>query len=148
MRVAVHFAIGLIFGLGLVVSGMVDPAKVQNFLDIFGTWDPSLAFVMAGAVAVTFAGYRLAWRKARPVLDDRFYLPEATAIERRLVLGAAVFGIGWGLGGYCPGPAFTGLSLLAPGTIVFVPAMLVGMWLGRNAATATTAAQAPAGRHT
>ncbi len=147
MRTVVHFAIGLIFGLGLVVSGMVDPAKVQNFLDVFGTWDPSLAFVMAGAVAVAFVGYRLAWRNARPMLDDQFHLPEATAIDRRLVFGAAVFGIGWGLGGYCPGPAFTGLSLLAPGTIVFVPAMLVGMWLARIAATAT-AARVPAGRPT
>jgi uncharacterized protein len=127
----------LLFGLGLVISGMVDPAKVQNFLDIFGNWDPSLAFVMAGAVAVAFAGYRLAWRNARPVLDHRFYLPETTAIDLRLVFGAAVFGIGWGLGGYCPGPAFTGLGLFAPGTIVFVPAMLVGMWLARNAASAT-----------
>jgi len=137
MRTVVHFAIGLIFGLGLVVSGMVDPAKVQNFLDLFGTWDPSLAFVMGGAVAVAFAGYRLAWRNARPVLDDKFHLPETTPIDRRLLLGAAVFGIGWGLGGYCPGPAFTGLSLLAPGTIVFVPAMLVGMWLARMAASAS-----------
>lgn len=137
MRPVVHFAIGLIFGLGLVVSGMLDPAKVQNFLDLFGTWDPSLAFVMGGAVAVAFAGYRLAWRNARPVLDDKFHLPETTPIDRRLLLGAAVFGIGWGLGGYCPGPAFTGLSLLAPGTIVFVPAMLVGMWLARMAASAS-----------
>lgn len=137
MRVVLHFAIGLLFGLGLVVSGMLDPAKIQNFLDIFGTWDPSLAFVMAGAVAVAFTGYRLAWRNERPVLDHRFHLPEATAIDRRLVFGAAVFGIGWGLGGYCPGPAFTSLSLLAPGTIIFVPAMLVGMWLARNAAIAT-----------
>jgi len=136
MRTAIHFAIGLIFGLGLVVSGMIDPAKVQNFLDIFGTWDPSLAFVMAGAVAVTFAGYRLAWRNEKPVLEDRFHIPESTAIDRRLVLGAAIFGIGWGLGGYCPGPALTALGLLAPGTIVFVPAMLVGMWLARMTASA------------
>jgi uncharacterized protein len=127
----------LLFGLGLVISGMVDPAKVQNFLDIFGTWDPSLAFVMAGAVAVAFAGYRLAWRNERPVLEHRFHLPQTTAIDRRLVFGAAVFGIGWGLGGYCPGPAFAALSLSAHGTIIFVPAMLVGMWLARNAATAT-----------
>jgi uncharacterized membrane protein YedE/YeeE len=143
MRIVLHFAIGLIFGLGLVVSGMVNPAKVQNFLDIFGTWDPSLAFVMAGAVVVAFAGYRLAWRQARPMLDDRFHLPETTAIDRRLVLGAAVFGIGWGLGGYCPGPALTGLSLLAPGTIVFVPAMLIGMWLARNVATAAAKRAVP-----
>lgn len=137
MRVAVHFVIGLLFGLGLVVSGMVDPAKIQNFLDIFGTWDPSLAFVMAGAVAVAFTGYRLAWRDERPVFDSRFHLLQTTAIDRRLVFGAAVFGIGWGLGGYCPGPAFAGLSLFAPGTVTFVPAMVVGMWLARNAAAAT-----------
>ena len=138
MRIAFHFAIGLIFGLGLVISGMVNPAKVQNFLDIFGTWDPSLAFVMAGAVAVTFAGYRLAWRRARPMLDDRFHLPQSNIIDRRLVLGAAIFGIGWGLGGYCPGPALTSLGLVAPGTIVFVPAMLVGMWLARRIAAGSS----------
>lgn len=137
MRIALHFAIGLTFGLGLVISAMVDPAKVQNFLDIFGTWDPSLAFVMAAAVLVTFIGYRLAWRRPRPAFGERFHLPETTAIDRRLVIGAAVFGIGWGLGGYCPGPAFTGLSLLAPGTIVFVPAMFVGMWFARQAASRT-----------
>ena len=134
MRIAIHFAIGLIFGLGLVVSGMINPAKVQNFLDIFGNWDPSLAFVMAGAVVVAFAGYRLAWRNDKPMLDERFHLPPSTAIDRRLVFGAGVFGIGWGLGGYCPGPALTGLGLLAPGTLVFVPAMLAGMWLARKAA--------------
>ena len=131
MRIVAHFTIGLIFGLGLVISGMVDPAKVQNFLDIFGTWDPSLAFVMAGAVAVTFAGYRLAWSNATPMLDEQFHLPRTNTIDRRLILGAAVFGIGWGLGGYCPGPALTAVGLLATGTIVFVPAMLVGMWIAR-----------------
>jgi hypothetical protein len=133
MRTAVHFATGVIFGLGLVVSGMVNPVKVQNFLDIFGIWDPSLALVMAAAVVVTFAGYRLAWRNPKPLLDDRFHLPQANDIDRRLILGAAVFGVGWGLGGYCPGPALTGLSLLAPGTLAFVPAMLLGMWLARRA---------------
>jgi uncharacterized membrane protein YedE/YeeE len=137
MRIVAHFAIGLIFGLGLVISGMVDPAKVQNFLDIFGTWDPSLAFVMAGAVAVTFAGYRLAWSNATPMLDGQFHLPRTNKIDRRLILGAAVFGIGWGLGGYCPGPALTAVSLLATGTIVFVPAMLVGMWIARMTESAS-----------
>jgi len=140
MRIVVHAIIGLIFGLGLVVSGMIDPAKVQNFLDIFGTWDPSLAFVMAGAVIVAFMGYRLAWRNAAPMLDDRFHLPKSTAVDRRLVLGAGIFGVGWGLGGYCPGPALTAVGLLAPGTIVFVPAMLVGMWLARMASNATQSA--------
>jgi uncharacterized membrane protein YedE/YeeE len=137
MRSVLVFAIGLVFGLGLVISGMINPTKVQNFLDIFGTWDPSLAFVMAAAVVVTFIGYRLAWRRPRPLLADSFHLPESNIIDRRLVLGAAIFGLGWGLGGYCPGPALASLSLLAPGTIVFVPAMLVGMWLARNSAPPT-----------
>lgn len=128
---------GLVFGVGLTVSQMVDPAKVLSFLDIAGivrgTWDPSLAFVMGGATLTAFVGYRLAWRRAKPVLADRFELPSSTAIDRPLVAGAAIFGIGWGIGGFCPGPALTSLPLLAPGTLVFVPAMLVGLWLGRRA---------------
>ena len=125
---------GLLFGLGLVVSGMADPAKVLNFLDVAGTFDPSLAFVMAGAVAVTFAGYRLALRREKPVFDSTFHLPAATRIDARLLGGAALFGLGWGLAGFCPGPALTSLTLAAPGTLVFVPAMLAGMALARLAA--------------
>ena len=124
---------GLVFGLGLVVSGMIDPAKVLNFLDIAGSWDPSLAFVMAGAVAVTFAGYRLVHARARPLLAERFDLPARRDIDARLMSGAAIFGLGWGLGGYCPGPAVTALGLGAPGTIAFVAAMLAGMWAARLA---------------
>ena len=124
---------GLVFGLGLVISGMADPAKVLNFLDLAGPWDPSLAFVMGGATLTAFVGYRLAWRRPSPVLADRFELPSSTAIDRPLIVGAAVFGIGWGIGGFCPGPALTSLPLLAPGTLVFVPAMLVGLWLGPRA---------------
>jgi uncharacterized protein len=139
MRVAVNFALGLTFGLGLVLSGMVDPAKILNFLDVFGTWDPSLALVMFGAVIITFAGYQLAWRNSRPMFDDLFHLPKSTAIDRRLVLGAAIFGVGWGLSGYCPGPALAGISLLAPGTVVFVPAMLAGMWIARTLTANATA---------
>ncbi|ESR24901.1 DUF6691 family protein [Lutibaculum baratangense] len=130
MRPFLGFAAGLVFGLGLVISGMADPAKVLNFLDLFGTWDPSLAFVMGGAVVATFLGYRLAWRRSRPVLMQRFELPSSKTIDGKLVAGAAIFGLGWGLGGYCPGPALTALPLLAPGTLVFVPAMLIGMWAG------------------
>jgi uncharacterized membrane protein YedE/YeeE len=127
------FLCGLLFGLGLVISGMSDPAKVLNFLDLLGEWDPSLLFVMGGAVVTTFVGYRLAWRRGAPLLGDRFDLPKAKGIDRPLIGGAALFGIGWGLSGYCPGPAWTGLPLLAPGTLVFVPAMLVGLWLGSQA---------------
>jgi len=134
MPVLVNFLIGLLFGIGLVVSGMADPAKVLNFLDLFGTWDPSLAFVMGGAVLVAFVGYRLVLQRPAPLLADRFHLPPARDIDARLLTGASVFGIGWGLGGFCPGPALTALSLGAAGTLVFVPAMFAGMWAARSAA--------------
>lgn len=123
---------GLVFGLGLVISGMADPAKVQNFLDVFGTWDPSLAFVMGGAIAVTLPGFRLVAQRGRPLFDERFRLPTRSDLDAPLLGGAALFGIGWGLGGFCPGPALTALPLAAPGTLIFVPAMLIGMWLAMN----------------
>jgi len=131
MRNIVNVLAGVIFGLGLLISGMANPAKVQNFLDLAGAFDPSLIFVMAGAVVATFAGYRLVLRRPRPVLAERFYLPAAKDIDARLVGGAALFGIGWGLSGFCPGPAITSLALLAKGTLVFVPAMLAGILLAR-----------------
>ena len=131
MREAVNFLAGLIFGLGLLISGMANPAKVQNFLDLAGTFDPGLIFVMAGAVVVTFIGYRLVLRRERPILADRFYLPAASIIDGRLFLGAALFGIGWGLSGFCPGPAIVSLPLLAKGTLIFVPAMLAGIGVAR-----------------
>ncbi len=131
MSVVLNALIGLVFGLGLVISGMTDPAKIVNFLDLAGTWDPSLAFVMLGAVAVTFLGYRLAWRRSAPLLAGGFQLPKRTDLDGRLLVGSGLFGIGWGLSGFCPGPAVTSLSLLTPGTLVFVPAMLSGLSLAR-----------------
>jgi uncharacterized protein len=131
MRQAVNLIAGLIFGLGLLISGMANPAKVQNFLDIAGSFDPSLIFVMAGAVAVTFIGYRVVLERPKPILAERFYLPNSSIIDGRLLLGAAVFGIGWGLSGFCPGPAIVALPLLARGTLVFVPAMLAGIAVAR-----------------
>lgn len=133
MSFLVNLGLGLLFGVGLVVSGMSDPAKVLNFLDLFGTWDPSLAFVMGGAVIVAFFGYRLVFRRGRPVVGDRFHLPEWTDIDRRIVVGPAIFGLGWGLSGFCPGPALTAIGLGAPGTLAFVPAMIIGMWAARIA---------------
>lgn len=133
MTFVVNLALGLLFGIGLVISGMSDPAKVLNFLDLAGTWDPSLAFVMGGAVIVAFVGYRLVLKRDRPIVGDRFHLPTRTDLEPRIVVGPAIFGLGWGLGGFCPGPALTALGLAAPGTLAFVPAMLVGMWLARLA---------------
>jgi uncharacterized membrane protein YedE/YeeE len=131
MPILIAAATGFVFGLGLVISGMSNPAKVQNFLDLFGTWDPSLAFVMGGAVVVTFIGYRLVLTRQAPLLGGRFDLPTRRDIDPRLLAGAALFGIGWGLGGFCPGPALTAVPLAAIGTLYFFPAMLLGMWLAR-----------------
>lgn len=125
---------GLLFGAGLTVSGMVNPAKVQNFLDIAGTWDPSLAFVMGAAVVVTFVGYRVAWERGRPLFDTTFQLPTPTVIDARLIGGSALFGIGWGLGGFCPGPAISSLGTGGEGVWVFVAAMFAGMWAARQVA--------------
>ena len=118
---------GLLFGFGLLLSGMADPAKVQNFLDLFGTWDPSLAFVMGGAIAVTMPGFWLVIRRNKPFFNDVFHLPSRTDLDARLITGAAIFGVGWGLGGFCPGPAITALLLAAEGTLIFVATMLTGM---------------------
>ncbi|TSJ62156.1 YeeE/YedE family protein [Starkeya sp. 3C] len=138
MSILVNLGLGLLFGVGLIVSGMGNPAKVLNFLDLFGTFDPSLAFVMGGAVVVAFIGYRLVLARPAPLLAERFQVPTRTDIDARLILGPALFGIGWGLGGFCPGPAFTALGLGAPGTLVFVPAMLAGMWAARALAERRT----------
>jgi uncharacterized membrane protein YedE/YeeE len=132
MRIFFGFLSGLVFGIGLIISGMADPAKVLNFLDIFGAWDPSLGFVMGGASLTAFVGYRLAWRRSRPALLPSFDIPTASDIDAKLLTGAAVFGIGWGIGGFCPGPAWTALTIAAPGTLIFVPMMLIGVVVGRR----------------
>ncbi|KAF0675622.1 YeeE/YedE family protein [Roseivivax marinus] len=129
MRNFLGFAAGLVFGIGLIISGMTDPAKVLNFLDILGPWDPSLAFVMGGASVTAFIGYRLIWRRERPVMGSQFDLPDSTAIDAPLLTGAAIFGMGWGLGGFCPGPAWTSLLIGSSGILIFLPAMLVGIVL-------------------
>lgn len=128
MKVIVSaFAVGLVFGVGLIVSQMINPAKVLAFLDIFGDWDPSLAVVMGAAVAVSALGYLIAKRRGTPVLAPRLEIPTQPGLEPRLLAGAAVFGIGWGLAGLCPGPALTILSLGLWQAFVFVAAMLSGM---------------------
>jgi uncharacterized protein len=135
MAIVSQFAIGLIFGLGLVLSGMSDPAKVLNFLDLAGirsgTWDPSLAFVMAGAVAVTFVGYNRMQRQPRPVFGEKFHLPTQQELDLRIISGPAIFGVGWGLAGFCPGPALTALGFGSSAAMIFVAAMIGGMWLAR-----------------
>ena len=118
---------GVIFGLGLGISRMLDPAKVLGFLDLAGSWDPSLALVFAGAVAVGLVGYRLVLRRSHPVLAESFELPAKRAIEPRLIGGAALFGVGWGLVGFGPGPAIAALAHGRPETVLFVSAMVLGM---------------------
>ena len=126
-QIIVSAGAGLVFGFGLSLSGMLDPARVQSFLDIFGAWDPSLAFVLGGAVAVAFVGLRLGRRMPRPVLDTTFHFPASTRIDARLIVGSALFGLGWGLGGLCPGPAVASLSLGLWQTWLFALAMVAGM---------------------
>jgi uncharacterized membrane protein YedE/YeeE len=130
---------GLLFGLGLVESGLIDPANVLNFLDITGTWDASLALTMGAAVVTTGLGYRIAFAKPAPLFGSGFHVPTATAVDARLVTGAALFGIGWGLVGYCPGPAIAALSAGSVSTFVFVAAMLAGMATARGVAVANFA---------
>ncbi|WP_411901434.1 DUF6691 family protein [Methylorubrum thiocyanatum] len=132
------FTIGLLIGIGLLVSGMANPAKVLAFLDVTGRWDPSLAFVMAGAVAVSAAGYRVARRRGRPVLAPRLDIPTRRDLDPRLLVGAAVFGLGWGLAGLCPGPALTILSVVPAPAATFVAAMVVGMLMFRLVPSSTS----------
>ncbi|MEO1038512.1 MAG: YeeE/YedE family protein [Pseudomonadota bacterium] len=127
MRLFSALAAGLLFGLGLVVSGMTNPAKVLNFLDIAGSWDPSLALVMGGAIAVTLPGFALVQRSERPLFETRFTLPKITRIDRPLIIGSALFGIGWGLVGLCPGPAIAASGLMITPVLIFTGAMLAGM---------------------
>lgn len=129
MRIICSILAGIIFGAGLALSDMVNPARVLNFLDIAGNWDPTLIFVMAGGLAVTILGYRLVFRRHGPMLSDKFNLPTAQYIDLPLVAGAALFGIGWGLAGICPGPALADLATFEPKVLLFVVAMLAGMVL-------------------
>lgn len=135
MSVVIQFVIGLIFGLGLIVSGMSNPAKVLNFLDVAaigaGTWDASLAFVMAGAVMVTFLGYHRILKLPRPLFAMRFHIPTRADIDLRIIAGPAIFGIGWGLAGFCPGPGLTALGFGSTSAVIFVAAMCAGMVLAR-----------------
>ena len=130
-KILAGFAAGLVFGIGLTIAQMTNPAKVLAFLDLFGDWDPSLAFVMGGAVVVTFAGFRLLRARTAPVCDSAMQWPTATAIDARLLGGAALFGLGWGLVGLCPGPAIASLGIAPERTILFVAWMVIGMSLVR-----------------
>lgn len=134
MRYVSVFLCGLLFGIGLIISGMADPANVIGFLDLAGAWNPQLAMVMGGAVVVGLAGFAWARRRSRPLLEDAeatMRWPTATTIDRKLILGSVLFGVGWGLAGFCPGPALVGVGLGSGDAVTFTVAMLAGMLLHR-----------------
>lgn len=131
MRLLPAFFIGLVFGTGILLSGMANPAKVLNFFDLAGHWDPSLALVMGGALTVTFIGYRFTLARNRPLFDSRFTLPSSKTIDSRLVAGAGLFGIGWGVVGICPGAAIPAAGSLNLDVLLFLPALIGGIFLAR-----------------
>jgi uncharacterized protein len=123
---------GLVFGLGLAISQMVNPKKVLDFLDVSGDWDPSLALVMAGAVGVAMLAFRLVLKRRQPILESEFHLPRLTKVDRRVLIGSAIFGLGWGMGGYCPGPGIAALSAGSVDALVFVAGMVLGSLVYRR----------------
>ena len=129
LRVVSAALVGLVFGVGIVVAGMANPAKVLNFFDVFGTWDPSLLLVMGSALVVTLVGYRLVLRRAAPVFDRKFHLPTKRDLDVPLIAGSALFGIGWGISGFCPGGAIPALGSGEPSPLIFVAAMTCGILL-------------------
>jgi len=141
MRLFSSYLIGLIFGIGISISGMANPAKVLNFFDVAGNWDPSLIFVMGGALVVTFFGYLFVLRRAAPMIDAKFHLPENRHLDARLLGGAAVFGIGWGIAGFCPGGALPALGTGRFDVIAFVVALIAGIFAAK-ALMALTGARA------
>jgi uncharacterized protein len=147
MLILIQFAIGLVFGLGLLISGMSNPAKVLNFLDLAaigtGSWDPSLMFVMIGAVVTAFIGFRLVLKWPQPILARTFHLPPRRDLDVRIFTGPAIFGIGWGLAGLCPGPAFVALGYGSSAPILFMISMMIGMAGARALADRQPALAAP-----
>lgn len=130
-RLLASLASGIVFGLGMAISGMTNTERVQGFLDLAGAWDPTLAFVMAGGMMVTFIGYKFILKNPAPLLADMFHVPTKTEIDKPLLIGAVLFGAGWGLVGYCPGPAVAGISYGYTATLVFVPTMIIGLLLAK-----------------
>jgi len=132
MRLISTFVIGLIFGIGITIGGMANPAKVLNFFDIAGTWDPSLLLVMVSALVVTAIGYFFVLKRPKPILEDVFSLPAAKQIDMPLILGSTAFGIGWGITGFCPGGSIPALGLAIPDPVIFVGAMVVGITIAKQ----------------
>ncbi|MEZ5765588.1 MAG: DUF6691 family protein [Xanthobacteraceae bacterium] len=132
MRLVSTYLAGLIFGVGIAISGMANPAKVLNFFDVAGTWDPSLAFVMGGAVVVAFIGYRFVLCRPAPIMDARFHLPDNPRIDARLLGGSALFGVGWGIAGFCPGGALPALGTGRIEVFAFVAALIAGIFAAKG----------------
>lgn len=143
-RLLLSFSFGLLFGVGLHVSGMTSPGKVLGFLDVFGPWDPSLAFVMGGAVAVGLVAFQFARRRGRTLLGDELRLPGVAVIDAPLIVGSLIFGVGWGLSGICPGPGVVDVGFFDANALVFVVAMAAGMALEHLFADAVAKAPPPA----
>ncbi|MEZ5931723.1 MAG: DUF6691 family protein [Alphaproteobacteria bacterium] len=131
MRLLSAYLIGLLFGLGIALSGMANPAKVLNFFDLAGSWDPSLVFVMGGALVTTFIGYRFVLKRPAPLFGERFLVPTSTRIDMSLIGGSAAFGLGWGIAGFCPGGALPALGTGRIEVITFVAALIVGILASR-----------------
>ena len=142
------FAPGLVFGIGLGLSGMTQPSRVVGFLDVAGAWDPTMLFVMAGAIAVYVPAYRIITRRKHPVFDAKFWVPTRNDLDRRLFAGAAIFGIGWGIGGICPGPSIAGLLTLSAPFTVFLPAIVFGMVIYSAVTSASQKAIQPSAQPT
>lgn len=135
MRILSALLVGLVFGVGIAISGMINPAKVLNFFDIAGTWDPSLIFVMGGALLTTFIGYRLVLKRPGPIVEAEFKLPTNRVIDARLIGGSAIFGLGWGIAGFCPGAAVPALGSGRYEVVAFVAALLSGLWVAKTIQT-------------
>lgn len=144
LQIVMALLAGLVFGIGLILAGMTDPSKVIGFLDLAGAWDPSLAFVMGGAILVGLVAFRFAGKRQKSLLGGAMRLPTATRIDRRLLLGGLAFGVGWGLAGYCPGPALASLASGAAEPVIFTVAMLAGMGVFELLERATQARKARA----
>ncbi|MCO7246651.1 DUF6691 family protein [Halomonas sp. Mc5H-6] len=134
LTMAASYVAGLLFSLGLTVSGMTDPARVVGFLDVAGKWDPTLMFVLGGAVITTFVGYRFVLKQPTPLLAKRFQLPGKQGLDARLLTGAALFGVGWGLSGYCPGPAIASLGGASVPLVAMLATMVLGWVIARRIA--------------
>lgn len=132
VKTAAGYLAGMLFGLGLAISGMTDPARVLGFLDIAGAWDPTLIFVLGAAVGTTFVGYRLVFARGTPLFSTQFQLPTKQELDAKLLGGAALFGVGWGLSGYCPGPAIASMGGLTLPLLALLAAMVVGWWIAQR----------------